>query len=142
LLQYRYEVKSGYSGTAQTEYPMITMAERIRELRLEKGYTLAYMATKMGHITPQGYRKFETGTVPSVERLVQICEIFGCSADFLLVRVDRPWLYLEESKLPAEDRALLDMWHAKRNQYRINAGEDYIDDNKPRGGIPTPPKDD
>ena len=54
-------------------------AEKIKKLRLIKGYKQEYMAYKMG-ITQTGYSKIETGeTSITLERAATIAEIFAMS---------------------------------------------------------------
>lgn len=59
---------------------------RIRELRMEKGLKQAWLASKL-HLTQTAVSNYELGTRdPSVETILELCEIFNCSADYLLGR--------------------------------------------------------
>lgn len=66
----------------------MTMGERLRELRLEKGYSLNRMAEAIG-VTPQGYLKLEDGTGgKTFEKLPVIAQTLGCSIDKLFPEMD------------------------------------------------------
>jgi len=64
---------------------MTLFAKRLKELRLEHGYTLQKTA-KLLNLTHVAYLRWEQGkTQPgSIETIVSICEIFDVSADYLL----------------------------------------------------------
>ena len=66
----------------------MTMGERLRELRLEKGYSLNRMAEAIG-VTPQGYLKLEDGTGgKTFGKLPVIAQTLGCSIDKLFPEMD------------------------------------------------------
>lgn len=58
---------------------------RLKERRLQKGYTQAEIAEKLG-VTQQAYQKLETGrtTDMRISTVKRICQILEISADWLL----------------------------------------------------------
>ena len=63
---------------------------RIRELREKAGMKQTKLAEKL-HVGPTAVSNYETGTRdPSTDTLIKLCEIFECSADYLLGRSDNP----------------------------------------------------
>lgn len=67
-------------------------ADRIRQLRAEKGVSQQKVADALG-ITKTGYQFYEYGTQsPSFAILPRIADFFDVSADYLLGRSDDPHL--------------------------------------------------
>ncbi|MGN1066865.1 MAG: helix-turn-helix domain-containing protein [Candidatus Fimimonas sp.] len=63
---------------------MRIFAVRLKELRLEKGFTQQQIA-EMLDIRQQSYTRYEYGTgEPSLDTLVKIAKIFDVSTDYLL----------------------------------------------------------
>lgn len=63
---------------------MKIFATRLRELRLQEGYTQTQIA-EMLNIRQQSYIRYEYGTgEPSLETLAKIATIFGVTSDYLL----------------------------------------------------------
>ena len=59
---------------------------RIRDLRLQKGLRQADLA-KILNTTQQSVARYETGERGlDVDTICQLCDIFGCTADYLLGR--------------------------------------------------------
>ena len=59
---------------------------RIKELRRENGWRQEDLAKKL-QASRQAIGNYETGErVPDVETILALCEIFGCTADYLLGR--------------------------------------------------------
>lgn len=85
---------------------------RIRELREQRGWRQEDLAAKI-HKNRQSVGNYETGVRGlDVETICQLCDIFGCTADYLLCRSETPTAELtpeEESLLVAfrrcDDRA-------------------------------------
>ena len=62
--------------------------KRLKELRLEAGYTQTALAELL-HIKQQSYIRYEYGTgEPNLQTLVTLSEIFGVSVDYLLGLAD------------------------------------------------------
>ena len=90
---------------------------RIRELRTANGWTQADLAARM-NTKRQTIGHYETGFRGlDVETICRLCDIFGCTADYLLGRspVAAPELSPEEEDLllawraaPPEIRAIID----------------------------------
>ena len=65
----------------------LKLAERIRELRIEKGLKQSELADKLG--VGQGYiSRWEAGGQPPLEAIVGLARIFGCTTDYLLGATD------------------------------------------------------
>ena len=63
---------------------MDILAKRLKELRLENGYTQMQLADKL-HIKQQSYIRYEYGSgQPSLETLVELAKIYNVSTDYLL----------------------------------------------------------
>ena len=80
---------------------------RIRELRLVHGWTQAQLGKHVGAAksTVSGYETEERQLTP--EMIGTLCDLFGCTADYLLGRSDEPY-----AKLSAEDGLLVRTYHA------------------------------
>lgn len=79
---------------------------RIRELRLQNGWRQEDLADRL-NTKYQTVGHYETGRRGlDVETILKLCEIFGCSADYLLGRSDlpSPELSAEEWELVAAFR--------------------------------------
>lgn len=75
---------------------LIPIGHRIREIRLSNGMTQETLAEKL-NVTPKHISHIECGTSSlSLTNLIQFCNIFGCSLDYIIL--DRKDLLL--SKLP------------------------------------------
>lgn len=71
---------------------------RIRNLRLQKGWRQADLATVMS-TTRQSVARYETGERGlDVDTICQLCDIFGCTADYLLGRSLLPSADLSEDE--------------------------------------------
>ena len=81
---------------------------RIRELRQQKGWTQDELANKL-HMERQTIGHYETGERNiSIAVLLSLCEIFGCSSDYILGRTPYGGLILtgdEESLILAYRQA-------------------------------------
>lgn len=65
------------------------MGKRIKELRLEKGWTGVKMSTKIG-VDQSYYSKIEKGKHEiKLEKLYEIADIFNVSLDYLTARTNR-----------------------------------------------------
>ncbi len=63
---------------------MIEFSRRLKELRIENGFTQQSIAEKLG-IKQQSYARYEIGSgEPSLQTLVYITKIFGVTSDYLL----------------------------------------------------------
>ncbi len=63
---------------------MDIFAERLKELRTEKGLTLEQLAKGMG-VSPIAISRWENKTrTPNIEALKLLAQFFGVSADYLL----------------------------------------------------------
>lgn len=80
---------------------------RIKELREKRGIKQAWLAQKL-HVRQTAVSNYELGIHdPSVDAICLMCDIFECSADYLLGRDE-----VENSKLSPQDAALLEAFHA------------------------------
>lgn len=80
---------------------------RIRELRQSMGWTQAQLGARVGmaKTTISGYEKGDHQVDP--EMICKLCDLFGCTADYLLGRSASPLPVIS----PA-DAAVLDAYHA------------------------------
>lgn len=63
---------------------MNKFSERLKELRIEKNLTQGDLAKQTG-MTQSGIAKWETGVAsPSIDMLIALAKIFGCSIDYLV----------------------------------------------------------
>lgn len=78
---------------------------RIRELRTSKGWTQDDLAARL-NTKRQAVGHYETGIRGlDTETICRLCDIFGCTADYLLGRSDR-----QTPELTAEEEQLLAAW--------------------------------
>ena len=68
---------------------MATISERIKELRTEKGYTQEELAKILGLNSKSNIANYENGAnSPSDKIKSKMCEVFDCSMDYLMGKVD------------------------------------------------------
>ena len=80
---------------------------RIRDLRIQRGWRQADLAERL-NTTRQAIGNYETGERGlDVDTILALCEIFGCTADYLLGRSLLPTADLTE-----EEAALLLAWRS------------------------------
>lgn len=71
---------------------------RIRDLRLQKGWKQADLAKRI-NTTQQSVARYETGERGiDADTICQLCEVFGCTADYLLGRSLLPSAELSEDE--------------------------------------------
>lgn len=64
--------------------------KRLKELRLNKGLTLAQMAAILGMVQ-RNYQRYETGEVdPPLSKVIALSDYFNVSLDYLVGRSDDP----------------------------------------------------
>lgn len=86
---------------------------RIRELRTAKGWTQADLAARM-NTKRQTIGNYETGFRGlDVETICRLCDIFGCTADYLLCRSPLP-----SADLDPDEVELLLAWRAADDRDR------------------------
>ena len=82
--------------------------KKLKDMRLAKGWTQQDLADRL-NTKYQTVGHYETGRrEPDIDTILRLCDIFGCSADYLLGRSDLPDPHLtgEESALIEKYRAL------------------------------------
>lgn len=68
----------------------MSISERLKELREERGLRQTDVASALG-MHEQNYARYEQGTrVPRIEQLVAIADFFGVSLDYLAGRIEDP----------------------------------------------------
>ena len=86
---------------------------RIRELRTARGWRQSDLAKKL-NTTPQSVARYETEERGlDVDTILMLCDIFGCTADYLLGRSSSPAPVIAE-----EDAAVLHAYHAAPQEIR------------------------
>ena len=80
---------------------------RIRELRQENGWTQTQLGARVGmaKTTISGYEKGDHQVDP--EMICKLCDLFGCTADYLLGRSDTPLPAISDA-----DARLIAAYHA------------------------------
>lgn len=80
---------------------------RIRELREANGWTQAQLGKRIGvaKTTITGYEREDRQPTPAT--ICALCDLFGCTADYLLGRSASPLPVISP-----EDAAVLDAYHA------------------------------
>ena len=62
----------------------MTIGEKIAKLRMAAGYSQEYLAEQM-NVSRQSVSKWEMGqSLPQIDKLVLLCQLFSVSADSLL----------------------------------------------------------
>lgn len=75
---------------------------RIKELRLKKGWLQSDLAQLL-NARPQSISNYELGTRGlDIDTVLKLCDIFECTADYLLCRTDLP-----SAELTEEESALI-----------------------------------
>ena len=65
--------------------------ERIKEQRIEKGYTLKYVSEQL-NVTIRSICRYESGErEPSIDMLRRLCDFYDVTADYLIGRTDSYW---------------------------------------------------
>lgn len=84
---------------------MSVFAERLKELRKEKGLTQQKVADSL-NISQPNYRRWESGERrPSVETLVMLADYFEVSIDYLLTRKNQK--VFENEKIYTEEDLII-----------------------------------
>ena len=84
---------------------MSVFAERLKELRKEKGLTQQKVADSL-NISQPNYRRWESGErLPSVETLVMLADYFEVSIDYLLTRKNQK--VFENEKIYTEEDLII-----------------------------------
>lgn len=80
----------------------------IKELREERGLSLMALAKSIG-VSDMAVYKWENETAePKLSYIVRLADFFGCSADFLLGRMDDLGWRAPQEPLTREERRLLE----------------------------------
>jgi transcriptional regulator with XRE-family HTH domain len=69
---------------------MVTFGERLRELRKNKGLTQTELGDQIGYKRRMVQFLESNDREPNLSTIIKLCELFDCSADYLLGRVDDP----------------------------------------------------
>ena len=65
--------------------PLMAMAERVKQLRNEHGWSQGELAERVG-ADPAQISRYENGRItPSADALVRLAEVFDVSCDYLLI---------------------------------------------------------
>lgn len=80
---------------------------RIRELRLERGWRQQDLADKL-HLKKNTISRYETGSLGlDADDISTLCDIFGCTADYLIGRSSVPYAVMS-----TQDAQLLETYRA------------------------------
>ena len=80
---------------------------RLRDLRVSRGWTQAQLGKRIGAAksTVSGYENGDRQLTPAL--INALCDLFGCTADYLLGRSSTPWPVVSEA-----DAQLLEAFRA------------------------------
>ena len=96
-----------------TFYKVVVIVNRIREMRQAKGMKQSDLARLLA-IAPTAVSKYELGQLDiSSATICALCDIFGCTADYLLGRSILP-----AAELTEEEAAVLLAWREASPQIR------------------------
>lgn len=96
-----------------TFHKVVLRVNRIRDLRLSAGQKQTELADLLS-CTAMTVSRYERGEAdPDVETICRLCDIFGCTADYLLGRSSRP-----DPELSPEEEQLLAAWAAAPDEIR------------------------
>lgn len=91
----------------------VVSVNRIKELRIKESMTQTELAQRL-RIARTAVSKYELGQLDmGTETVCALCDVFGCSADYLLGRSDLP-----SSDLDPEEVELLLAWRAAPAEIR------------------------
>lgn len=92
------------------------MFERIRELRIEKGFSMNALAIKIG-VSDAAISNWENGVnEPKANYIVKLANVLDVSTDYLLNRTDDVGVVEVHSELTPDQQELLDLYN--RMSYR------------------------
>lgn len=78
--------------------------DQIKTLRTASGFSQVELAAKLG-VSKQSVSNWENNNImPSIDMLKRICEVFSCSADYLLEIQDDQTIYIESNGLTLEQK--------------------------------------
>ena len=94
-------------------YKGVVNMNRLRELRLDHGLKQADLAREL-NVARTAISKYESGQLDlSSATILRLCEIFGCTADYLLGRSAVP-----SAELSPEEEDLLTAWRRATPEIR------------------------
>lgn len=67
----------------------MTFSERLLNLRKERNLLQRDICSKLGILQPS-YQRYESGRIPSADKLIALADYFDVSIDYLLCRTDNP----------------------------------------------------
>ena len=134
---------------------MSSLGSRIRDLREEKNLTQSQLAHALGIKNQSVVAYWETDhNRPNIDRIVQMCDFFGVSSDFLLGRCERSTTPTSDetallSKLrDLDDRGrqtvynIAEYEHSLRNDSSVGKEYPSIQMHSDHNDSPSPPKND
>lgn len=103
------------------------ISEKILQLRKAKGFTQEELAEKL-NVSRQSVSKWESGqSVPELEKLVTLCEVFQVSADYLLKPSELDQLSIKTEMLEKQQQELaMESRKGKRNSSAFGAVWGFI----------------
>lgn len=98
---------------------MLPLGEILKELRIEKGWSQAQLAKRLG-LSASIITHYELGDrYPSLESLVEISRVMGVTTDYLLgVSKEKEYWMDASGLLPNELRILEDLIESYRNLHK------------------------
>lgn len=93
-----------------------TLNERIKELRLENGWSQTDLAVRV-EVTQQTIADWEKGKKPSIDKLILLARAFNASVDFLLGLTDKKGIVLSVNELKERHPEIADKLDALEVDY-------------------------
>ena len=116
-------------------YKVVVSMNRLRELRIAHGMTQADLAGEL-NVARTAISKYEIGQLDlSSSTILRLCDIFGCTADYLLGRSP-----LQSPEMTPDEEDLLLAWRAAPPEIRAiidTALGPYREDAAPGASAPT-----
>lgn len=104
----------------------MNLGEKVVVLRKERGWSQEELANRLG-VSRQSVSKWESGTsIPDLERIVDLCEIFGITADILVkdsLPLPEPYMRVCEENESSVSSQFEESHHSHANK-RVLSGED------------------
>ena len=109
---------------------VVVRLNRIKDLRKEKGWTQGELGARLGELRQQAISKYEKYELDlDTDKIRKLCEIFGCTADYLLCMSSVRTLQITE-----EDAELIAAYHVADEDDRAvvdHALKKYMKKEKP-----------
>lgn len=116
--------------------PIRIIGERLRLVREKAGWSQQRLADELG-VSDKMVSKYEQSRAnPSIDRLIQLHDIFGCSIDYLLGLAAEPYMFSQEQRLLPGERHWLDLYRRNLLPPEVMRFLEFIDTSIQEGEPP------